>query len=75
MICNEIFLNVVTGLFDLDPEGWTDLFVGYTDRAVGAFRWDKERAMLVAVTMRLKLEAQVWRREGGREGEREGVWR
>ena len=43
----------------IDPGGATDVFVGYTDRAVGAYRWDSDAHSLVALTERLPLNGQV----------------
>ena len=36
-----------------------DVFVGYTDRAVGAYRWNNKARLLVALTERLPLAGQV----------------
>ncbi|CAI8001739.1 KICSTOR complex protein ITFG2 [Geodia barretti] len=53
-------LNVKTLLVDcIDPGGAVDVFVGHTDRAVGAYRWDSDTHSLVALTERLPLNGQV----------------
>ena len=46
-------------MFFPDGEGSNDLFVAYTDRAVGVYRWDSDAGSLVAVTHRLPLSGQV----------------
>ena len=45
--------------FSIDSSGCHDLFLGYTDRAVGAHRWDNSVNSLVAITDRLPLAGQV----------------
>ena len=42
-----------------DSGGTTDVFVGYTDRAVGAYRWDLDAHSLIPLTDRLPLNGQV----------------
>ena len=42
-----------------DSAKCNDVFVGYTDRAVGAYRWDKNTSSLVEITKRLPLAGQV----------------
>jgi hypothetical protein len=53
-------LNIKTLLIaSIDSAKCNDVFVGYTDRAVGAYRWDKNTSSLVEITKRLPLAGQV----------------
>ena len=42
-----------------DSSSCNDVFVGYTDRAVGVFRWNRNSHSLEAITERLPLAGQV----------------
>ena len=60
LLCTDLTAtNYILQHLTTDGRRCTDLFVGYTDRAVGAYRWNSNANSLIALTDRLPLNGQV----------------